>query len=110
MTIFFAAIHQKCLVRKTGTLNHLIYIPIESMVTAYCIIFVITLSIVLNAFIKDTDADGNIEAWLFILLTALLWPITLPFIISSKLRAYQKRIKANRAQSPKTQPSQEALP
>ncbi|MFK8185135.1 MAG: hypothetical protein AB8B99_17320 [Phormidesmis sp.] len=35
----------------------------------------------------------SLKAWTFIAVATLLWPITLPFIVSSKLRAAQaKRI------------------
>ncbi|MEO0647321.1 MAG: hypothetical protein AAFZ17_14385 [Cyanobacteria bacterium J06650_10] len=69
------------------------------MVIAYCTVFCLTLSTVLSAFLKDADATGGIEAWLFIFLAATLWPITLPFIISSKLRAHQTKAKIAQLQS-----------
>lgn len=48
----------------------------------------VTFSLLLKAFLKDTKADKlDSKAWLFILVATLLWPITLPFIIRSKLKS-----------------------
>lgn len=64
----------------------------KPMVIAYCTIFSVTFAVVLNAFIKDrSTAKSNGKAWLFMLVAALLWPVTLPFIISSKLRVDKLR-------------------
>ncbi|MEL6937716.1 MAG: hypothetical protein AAFO84_00820 [Cyanobacteria bacterium J06598_1] len=52
-----------------------------------------TFATVLQAFLKDTETPKNsTRAWVFILVAALIWPITLPFIISSKLRASEKKL------------------
>lgn len=57
------------------------------MVTAYWTIAGVTLTIVLNAFLKDREADRkHVRVWIFIALAALLWPVTLPSIVRSKLR------------------------
>jgi len=66
------------------------------MATGYWIGTGVTFFIVLNAFIKDTTAKKtSIQAWTFISTAALLWPITLPFILSSKLRMAKVRQQAN---------------
>ena len=56
----------------------------------------ITASLILQAFLKDSTASKvSIEAWTFIVVATVLWPVTLPFIISSKLRAtaaYQAKL------------------
>jgi len=71
------------------------------MAIAYCTIFSITLSVVLSALFKDHSADKrSLSTWLFVGITALIWPITLPFIISSKLRAYKSRAKPSATGSP----------
>ncbi len=57
------------------------------MVVAYWTIASLTFALILAAFLKDSTAvKRNLNAWLFVLVSSLLWPITLPFIISSKLR------------------------
>ncbi|MGC1308870.1 MAG: hypothetical protein WA885_16710 [Phormidesmis sp.] len=62
------------------------------MAIAYCIIASITCIVVLSAFFKDKETNKlSLRAWIFIAITTLLWPITLPFIISSKLRAAKAR-------------------
>lgn len=62
------------------------------MVIAYWTIFSLTFAVVLNAFLKDqSTAKNNVKAWLFVLVAAIIWPITLPFIISSKLRVDKLR-------------------
>ncbi|MEL6778995.1 MAG: hypothetical protein AAFO06_17230 [Cyanobacteria bacterium J06597_16] len=63
------------------------------MVTAYWIAASITLGIVVSAFLKDKKASRtDPKSFLFIALAALLWPITLPFILRRKLqRAQAKR-------------------
>lgn len=54
-----------------------------------------TFAIILNAFLRD-QATRKIsgKAWVFIAIATLLWPITLPFIISSKLRTAKSRQQA----------------
>ncbi|MGB3571517.1 MAG: hypothetical protein WBA01_05700 [Phormidesmis sp.] len=70
------------------------------MAIAYCTIFGVTLSIVLSALFKDHSADRrSLSTWLFVGVTALIWPITLPFIISSKLRAYRSRSQNHQRQT-----------
>lgn len=82
------------------------------MVIAYCIVSSLTFSIILSAFLRDKDADRGVEAWMFISLATLLCPITLPFILSSKLRAYQDRARKSKhmeISSRSVCPSKEAL-
>ena len=63
------------------------------MVTAYCIAATLTATLITQAFFKDkAAAKNNPSAWFFIAITTLLCPITLPFIISSKLRAAKARL------------------
>ncbi len=70
------------------------------MVFAYCTIFIITFLIVSSALLKDDSADKRSAfIWLFVLVTALIWPITLPFIISSKLRTYKERSQRSSTES-----------
>ena len=62
------------------------------MITAYLTFAGITLTVVLSAFFKDGEANKtSIGAWMFIALTASLWPLTLPSIVRSKLRNQAKR-------------------
>ena len=57
------------------------------MAIGYWIFAGVTLTIVLQAFLKDSQASKrDAKAWLFVLIASLLWPITLPFIIRRKLR------------------------
>ena len=57
------------------------------MAIAYATIFTLTFAVVLNAFLKDrSTAKSSLKAWLFVLVAALIWPITLPIILRSKLR------------------------
>lgn len=79
------------------------------MAIAYCTVFSLTFSVVLNAFLKDQSSRGDSKAWIFMLVAALLWPITLPFIVSSKLRAYEKKTSPDCAQPVASRPTQEAL-
>jgi hypothetical protein len=71
------------------------------MVTAYWIVASITFLIILNAFLKDgATQKASVQAFVFISMATLLWPITLPFIVSSKLRrarAYQQVSAADKA-------------
>ncbi|MEM6252409.1 MAG: hypothetical protein AAF821_05750 [Cyanobacteria bacterium P01_D01_bin.156] len=48
-----------------------------------------TFSIALYAFFKDSEASkSSFLNWSFVVVTGLLWPITLPFIIWKKLLAF----------------------
>lgn len=48
---------------------------------------VLTFGILLKAFLKDrSTSKTDILSWLLVLLGALLWFVTLPFIIRKKLR------------------------
>lgn len=45
-----------------------------------------TFLIALYAFFKDTEASkGSLLNWAFVIITGLLWPLTLPFIVWKKL-------------------------
>ena len=58
------------------------------MIFIYWIAASATVILIVQAFLKDGKASKtSLEAWTFIVVATLLWPITLPFIISSKLRA-----------------------
>lgn len=49
----------------------------------------LTFLIAVYAFFRDTEASkGSILNWTFVLVTGLLWPITLPFIIWKKLSTF----------------------
>jgi len=62
------------------------------MLIAYSAMFSLTLAVVLNAFLKDqTTPKSDLNIWIFVLVTALIWPVTLPFIIRSKLRTKKPR-------------------
>ena len=62
------------------------------MVTAYWTVAGITFLIILSAFLRDrATRKVSLKAWAFIAIATLLWPVTLPFIISSKLRADQAK-------------------
>lgn len=62
------------------------------MAIAYWTVAGITFSIILSAFLRDkATRKVSLKAWIFIAVATLLWPVTLPFIISSKLRAAQAR-------------------
>lgn len=57
------------------------------MAIAYWTIAGLTFSIILSAFLKDkATRKVSLKAWAFISIATLIWPVTLPFIISSKLR------------------------
>ncbi len=62
------------------------------MATAYWTVATITFAVILSAFLRD-QATRKIsgKAWAFIAIATLLWPITLPFIISSKIRTTKAR-------------------
>lgn len=72
--------------------------PTQLMIFTYWIAASVTASLILQAFFKDSTASKvSVEAWTFIIVATVLWPITLPFIISSKLRAaaaYQAKLRA----------------
>ncbi|MEL6603114.1 MAG: hypothetical protein AAFP20_07795 [Cyanobacteria bacterium J06614_10] len=62
------------------------------MAIAYWTIAGATFVTIMSAFLKDQQAAKlNPKAWVFIAVATLLWPITLPFILSSKLRTAQAR-------------------
>jgi hypothetical protein len=66
------------------------------MAIAYWTVAGITFSIILRAFLKDgTPNKINLQALVFIGTATVLWPMTLPFIVSSKLRAAKARHQAN---------------
>ena len=72
------------------------------MAIGYWIFAGITFTIVLQAFLKDFQASKrDAKAWLFILIAALLWPITLPFIIRRKLRNIVKPLQLSQGDMPK---------
>ena len=80
------------------------------MAIAYWTIAGITFSIILSAFLRDRTARKvSLKAWTFIAIATLLWPITLPFIISSKLRAAQAKRKADQAAKKNADPQKEHL-
>ena len=57
------------------------------MVIAYWIGASVTATLLIRAFFKDKSAKKvSLDAWMFIAIATLIWPVTLPFIISSKLR------------------------
>ena len=68
------------------------------MIVTYWIAASATVALILQAFLKDgTASKVSVEAWTFIIVATVLWPITLPFIISSKIRAaaaYQAKLRA----------------
>ena len=70
------------------------------MILTYWIAASATATLIIQAFLKDGAASkASLEAWTFITVATLLWPITLPFIISSKLRAilaYQAKLSAEK--------------
>lgn len=54
---------------------------------AYWAISATTLAIVLRAFLKDRRASKtSLQDWSFVMVAALIWPVTLPFIISHKIK------------------------
>ena len=54
----------------------------------YVLPAVITFLIALYAFFKDTAASKtSVLNWSFVIVSGLLWPITLPFIVWKKLLA-----------------------
>lgn len=58
------------------------------MATAYWTVAAVTFSIVLASFLQDRKASKtSADAWIFIAIATLLWPITLPSILNSKLRS-----------------------
>lgn len=64
------------------------------MIFTYWIAASATAALIIQAFFKDSSASkASLEAWTFIVVATLLWPITLPFIVSSKLRATSAQAK-----------------
>ncbi|MGD1952202.1 MAG: hypothetical protein ACFB14_21520 [Leptolyngbyaceae cyanobacterium] len=52
----------------------------------YALPATLTFLIALYAFFKDTDASKtSVLNWAFIVVSGLLWPLTLPFIVWKKL-------------------------
>ncbi|PZO16614.1 MAG: hypothetical protein DCF25_12195 [Leptolyngbya foveolarum] len=70
------------------------------MILTYWIAASATATLTIRAFLKDSTASKvSVEAWAFVTVATLLWPITLPCIISSKLRAaaaYQAKPQAEK--------------
>ncbi len=61
------------------------------MAIGYWTFVSITFALVLQAFLNDVAANKrDTEAWLFISIASLLWPITLPFVIRSKFKSLKK--------------------
>jgi hypothetical protein len=47
----------------------------------------LALSILLNAFAKDdTTPKTQVRSWMYLIIAAVLWPITLPSMIRKKLQ------------------------
>jgi len=68
------------------------------MAIAYWTVAGLTFSVILSAFLKDQATRKiSLRAWSFIAIATLIWPVTLPFIISSKLRAAQAKQAAKQA-------------
>lgn len=58
-----------------------------AMVIAYWTLAGLTAAIILRAFFRDRQArKDDPQAWIFILVAALLWPLTLPSMVASKIR------------------------
>ena len=52
----------------------------------YVVPAVVTFLIALYAFFKDAEASkGSVLNWAFVVVTGLLWPLTLPFIVWKRL-------------------------
>ncbi|MEO0769307.1 MAG: hypothetical protein AAFY72_07720 [Cyanobacteria bacterium J06649_4] len=69
------------------------------MAIAYWTVAALTFATILSAFLRDRQASKtNPKAWVFIAVATLLWPITLPFIISSKLRMAKAKRQTNQKQ------------
>ena len=56
--------------------------------------------VLLACFRDHTATKRNLKAWLFIAVASLIWPVTLPFIISSKLRAKKTQAQPETSFSP----------
>ena len=55
----------------------------------YVVPAIVTFLIALYAFFKDAEADKTLGLnWAFVIVTGLLWPITLPFIVWKKLASF----------------------
>ena len=66
------------------------------MVITYWTAASITAILLASALLKDDAASKvSFQAWIFIAIAALIWPVTLPFIVSSKLRAAKSRLKSD---------------
>lgn len=78
------------------------------MILIYWIAASATATLIVQAFLKDgTASKTSLEAWTFIAVATLIWPITLPFVISSKLRAasaYQAKLSAEKQSLEHKQP------
>lgn len=78
------------------------------MILTYWIAASATATLIVQAFLKDSTASKvSVEAWVFVMVATLLWPVTLPFIISSKLRAaadYQAKLQAEKQTLKRKQP------
>lgn len=77
------------------------------MAIAYWAFAGITFAFVLQAFLNDFVANKlDTEAWLFISVASLLWPITLPFVIRSKFKstAKSRRLSRVRVSTPNSAP------
>ena len=80
----------------------------QLMILTYWIAASATATLIIQAFLKDSTASKfSLEAWVFVTVATLLWPITLPFIASSKLRAaadYQAKLRAEEQTLERKQP------
>ena len=75
------------------------------MAIAYWTVAGITFSLIISAFLRDHATPKiSIKAWAFMGTATLLWPVTLPFIISSKLRAAEARANTEKETPPCAQP------
>ena len=81
------------------------------MAIAYWTVAGITFSIILSAFSRDRATQKfSAKAWVFIGTATLIWPVTLPFIIASKLRAAKAQRQANvEEENPPAQPEDPLL-
>lgn len=66
------------------------------MVIAYLVFFGTTLITLFTAFIEDEAAIVEPGTIPFLLLAALLWPVTLPCIIFKKVQRFRERPQLNR--------------
>ncbi len=76
------------------------------MATAYWTVAAVTFSIVLVSFLQDRKASKtSADAWIFIAIATLLWPITLPSILNSKLHTAKTRQPAKKQPKPDSEQS-----